>query len=459
MPQLLNITSLRARQPPKLMKTNVHRTIPPADLTKKALELLAKPVVFTNPAAILNVYRKHVQQDAAADVSVLIRAFVQLGFVFDPNSFFSTGDKQSLTGHKYFKCLAHDLAAARKQIPHAAAPVLLYAMSCLEYRCAPLLPTLLDFVERDMTLWTTPILCMLLHSTAWLGMGNGGPVVFDVGEGTSRDYGDICEKLLRELHIRISHETHPEASFHDYTRAAFATAMAGLYDSGTSSAALPLLVQRACDLVDSADDLDQSGWAQFFLYQTLYCVDVEKPACEEAVKRAMPMWIQERLHHRWLDSIVLMAQPQGADRFQKEVDVSLRRTNTQALLNCSFGREWDEQHCWFGGFVLEPKISLELDSYLPLGPGRPRPSGWLAMKSRILKKVGYTVVTFHRCFWDRLTEDQQDEQILRLRAQLGYVHNKELEEKTRRVRQKPHTYKGVESKKSDWKPEPMPQSS
>jgi len=27
----------------------------------------------------------------------------------------------------------------------------------------------------------------------------------------------------------------------------------------------------------------------------------------------------------------------------------------QALLNCSFGREWDEQHCWFAGFLMEPK--------------------------------------------------------------------------------------------------------
>ena len=32
-------------------------------------------------------------------------------------------------------------------------------------------------------------------------------------------------------------------------------------------------------------ELENSGWAQFFLYQTLYCVDVEKPACEEAAAR------------------------------------------------------------------------------------------------------------------------------------------------------------------------------
>lgn len=32
---------------------------------------------------------------------------------------------------------------------------------------------------------------------------------------------------------------------------------------------------------------------------------------------------------------------------------------SEALLNCSFGRDWDEQHCWFAGFLLEPKVRHE----------------------------------------------------------------------------------------------------
>lgn len=158
----------------------------------------------------------------------------------------------------------------------------------------------------------------------------------------------------------------------------------------------------------------------------------------------MPMWIQEVLHHRWLDHIVLLAQPQGADEMQRDVDRCLHRTNTQAgnpshrlglgsreaLLNCSFGRDWDEQHCWFAGFFLEPKargrpvlvcgwqVALECDSMLPLGPGRPKVSGWLALKSRIARQagpldssyrrrqVGITVITLHDCFWRHLTEER-----------------------------------------------------
>merc|ERR1712187_795450 len=104
--------------------------------------------------------------------------------------------------------------------------------------------------------------------------------------------------------------------------------MAGLYDIPRGDGhAIPALVSAASACIERQENLDNSGWAQFFLYQTLYCVDVEKPACEDAVKRAMPMWIQERLHMRWLDSIVLLAQPQGADRLQTDIDQALKRTS------------------------------------------------------------------------------------------------------------------------------------
>merc|ERR1712187_839114 len=97
--------------------------------------------------------------------------------------------------------------------------------------------------------------------------------------------------------------------------------------------------------------------------------------------------------------------------------------------NCSIGREWDEQHCWFAGFLLKPKVAIECDSMIPLGPGRPLASGWVSMKSRIFRRMGHTVVTIHRCFWSHLTEDQKDEQVLRLRAEVGYIHDKDQEKR------------------------------
>mmetsp|Transcript_50520 Transcript_50520/g.94352 ORF Transcript_50520/g.94352 Transcript_50520/m.94352 type:complete len:114 (+) Transcript_50520:1-342(+) len=105
---------------------------------------------------------------------------------------------------------------------------------------------------------------------------------------------------------------------------------------------------------------------------------------------------------------------------------------------------------------MEPRVAVECDSMLPLGPGRPRPSGWLGLKSRVARKMGLRVVTLHDCFWTHLTEDQKDEQILRIRAQVGYRHNKDLEQRRKPLRQEPHTYKGIETKRKEWTPQPAP---
>ncbi|CAE8700273.1 unnamed protein product [Polarella glacialis] len=430
---------------------------------------------MTDPAKVLRIYRRHVDSGATPEASVLIRAFAQLGFLFDPNSFFSTADRQLLTAHKDFRSLAHDLTKLHGELPDAAAPLLLYSMACLEYRCAPLLPSLLDSVQRCLPNWRTEALSLLLHSLASLGLASPSgaePIVFDLVDGRrSEDYSQLCRQIVQELGRRAlqveeglaqSSEWASDASLHDWSRAAFSVVMADLCDTSTDAAGavpvLPLLVARACEQLQDKDELDKTGWSQFFLYQTLYCVDVEKPACEEAVKRAMPMWVQEWLHHRWLDNIVLQAQPQGADQMQRDVDLSLKRTNTQALLNCSCGRDWDEQHCWFAGFMLEPQVAIECDSMLPLGPGRPRPSGWIALKTRILRKIGLQVVTLHHSFWNHLSEDQKDEQIIRIRADVGYKHSKELEKRQKKIRQEPYTYKGIETKRKDWTPQAAPPS-
>lgn len=461
----INLDALRARQPKQLLQTDIFSAVPPQDIVAVDLADMASSAVMTNPARVLSIYRRHVSNGDAPDAAVLVRGFTQLGFLFDPNSFFSSADRQKLTSHRTFRSLAHDLCGVMGDVPDASAPTLLYAMACLEYRCPPLLPRLLDAVERHLRAWRTEVLTLALHSAAALGLGRarlGRPdkIVFEFKDGIdSRDYSRTCDKIAEELLerlVRDASEEDPQAaegcSVQDWSRAAFAVCMAGLYDFGgkTGTFLLPLLVARACEQVHQTEELDGSGWAQFFLYQTLYAVDVEKPKCEADVKRATPMWIQERLHHRWLDSIVLQAQPQGADEMQRDVDRALRRTNTQALLNCSFGRPWDEQHCWFAGFRLEPQVALECDSMLPLGPGRPRPSGWLAMKSRMLQKMGFKVATLHKCFWEGLSEDQKDEQLMQLRVEVNYRHSKELERRQKKIRQTPHTYAGVESRKSDW---------
>ncbi len=231
--------------------------------------------------------------------------------------------------------------------------------------------------------------------------------------------------------------------------------------------------------LESRQEVDDCGWLGFNLYQTLYVADCLKPReptkyvensvvensvdekcspngarilseekttsdnttadtsrgeargearrdLEYEVKRACPMWVQERLHESWLDGTLLKAQPQGSDYLQLDVEKALNRTDTQASINTSVGRQSDEQHCFFAGHLLlgyPHNIALEYDGTTPLGPDRPRTSGNLSLKQRLLSRVfGLKTATIHRVFWERLNEDEKDEQILRLRAQLGYEH-------------------------------------
>lgn len=82
-------------------------------------------------------------------------------------------------------------------------------------------------------------------------------------------------------------------------------------------------------------------------------------ALEQQIKRACPMWMQERLHDTWLDGPLLKSQPQGADNLQLDVEKALARTHTQASINTSVGRESDEQHCFFAGHLLNPGVAIE----------------------------------------------------------------------------------------------------
>ena len=141
------------RQPRELLQTDVFRTVPPEDLTPTDLAELATAEVATDPARVMQIYRRHVESggmDATAgqifvlplgavvsssfqqvarllgpSKQVFIRTWAQLGFLFDPNSFFSSADRQNLTRHKHFRCLAHDLWKVRADVPDAAVPLLL----------------------------------------------------------------------------------------------------------------------------------------------------------------------------------------------------------------------------------------------------------------------------------------------------------------------------------------------
>eukprot|EP00438_Fugacium_kawagutii_P001755 Skav227132 [mRNA] locus=scaffold133:203724:208920:- [translate_table: standard] len=150
-----------------------------------------------------------------------------------------------------------------------------YSMSCLDYRCSPLLPQLLEATTRHLA-----SLGLLLHSIASLGLGGDGPLIFDDVDGQrSHDLGNLTAALaqaprrctaVRGRHGRgwmcvpcgseLVQREDFSASAHDWARAAFGLVMSNDYDVEgllvsrewpDGGHVLPHLVARACELLPS----------------------------------------------------------------------------------------------------------------------------------------------------------------------------------------------------------------
>jgi hypothetical protein len=401
---------LDLRVPKELKKVVVRENrnaIPPGELWKHYAGIVQS--AQGNPGAIMDAVRQYMQSEDEVDLKFLITSLAELGSAFDPNSFWATGDKQILTRNMYFKFLIADIIEAKEKIEAAQVPLILYSLACLEYRPARLMGHLVNEVRQGLTQWRQEVLANLAWSLASLNV----------------DDEAIVGELVKEAKRRF--EEYPESgSVHDWAQLAFSCTLRGLYGSeyGCSS-----FLANACSQLRTTAQLDRSGWAQFWIYQTLYCVDVESPSTAAEIQKSVPMWIQERLHFRWLDGILTTCQPQGADLFQLDVDAALKRTNTQALINCSVARHTDEHPCWFAGHKLNPRIAIEYNSFLPIENGEFRPSGWIELKKRMFNKMGCSTVVLNQRSWNQLTEQQKDEQIMLLRIQLGYAHDVNLESK------------------------------
>lgn len=398
---------LDLRVPKELKKVLVasnKNAIPPGDLWKHYAGLVQAS--HGDPGAIMNAVRTYMKSDDDLNVEFLITALSELGSSFDPNSFWASGDKQILTSNEYFKFLVADLIEAQDQIKAADVPRLLFALASLEYRPARLMDNLIKHVRVNLMKWRIETLANLAWSIASLNVSD--------------------ETILAEIFKQAKYHPHESSgTLHDWSQLAFACILGGDYSNG-----VPVFLANACAHLRTSAQLDRSGWAQFWIYQSLYCTDVENPKNANEIRNAVPKWVQERLHFRWIDGRILTTcQPQGSELLQLDVDAALKRTNTQALINCSAGRDSDEQHCWFVGHKLNPKIALEYNSQLPTVEKRFRPSGWLELKKRILQKIGFSVVVINKLNWNKLTESQKDEQIMLIRAQLGYMHDASLESK------------------------------
>ena len=399
---------LDLRVPKELKKVLVGSgkdAIPPGELWKHYASIVESS--SGDPGTIMKAVRQYMKSDDNLDIQFLVTALGELGSSFDPNSFWAAGDKQILTSNQYFKFLISDLIEAKDQIDAAQVPLVLFSLAALEYRPARLMDILIEHVRKNLSKWKLQVLSSFAWSLSSLNVADE----------------DILRDIFNEAKVRFGE--YPETgSLHDWAQLSFACVLKGDYSHGIET-----FLHNASTHLRTTAQLDRSGWAQFWIHQCLYCADIEKSENLKEIQKAVPTWIQQRLSFRWLDGILTNCQPQGADLLQLDVDAALKRTNTQALINCSAGRENDEQHAWFVGHKLNPKIAFEYNSYLATSAGDFRPSGWLELKKRILQRIGFSVVVFNKPNWNQLTDTQKDEQIMLLRAQLGYIHDAGLESK------------------------------
>ncbi|KAL8269744.1 hypothetical protein Esti_006343 [Eimeria stiedai] len=450
--------------PRRLRKIKVFSAHPPDSLPQYYHEKLSR--ANSNPRSILKLYRRYIRVDDEPDYGWLVRCFCQLGNAFGFNSFWAPRDKQRMHSVPAFKFLIYDLVERKHLIQAEWVPRLLYAMAALEYRSSHLLPTLLEHVEANLHRWRAPTACNMALSLALLGVGDAsGFNAFGPVDLLSRDYSNLISRLA--LHVSACIKDHsssgklPEppvglspyldeigCSPFDYAGLAFALAITNQYDCSTSSgnaahfvipvalacmhyACMHVFAIRVCGLYVqlNKETLLHSGWVQHYLYKVLYLADVEEPRTSEAIKRAIPFELQQILHLNWLDGILLKAQPQGSEELQVDVDAALKRLGMHALISCSVGRPFDEQHCFFSGFLLKEKnLAIECDHLMPLGVGRPKPSGLVSCKQRIFSKFGLNVAVVHRCFWDILTMEQKDVQLTRLLCKFPSVCSPEKPE-------------------------------
>ncbi|GAB65787.1 hypothetical protein PCYB_072890 [Plasmodium cynomolgi strain B] len=413
----------------KKKKIDLFDFVPPENFVSSYFEKLDK--CYSNPRSILRcvmwclrkeegLYKDYIEKEDYPNYNWLVRCFCQLANVFGFNSFWSVKDKQAIHELKLFKFLVYDLIERKEKIKSRHCPRLLYAMCCLDYRCYYLLPTILELIEIDLHKFRVPTLSMISFCLTYLGLTNQD-VQFGSYDNLSRSY-NLIEKILNRIYDRREEEKGDMTNF-CWSLLAYVLVINNMYvfpfkDEGRgeiSTSFLPEILKNACEGL-TRENIAESGWIQYYLYMTLYCCDVEKPRNERMIKESVPFFIQEYLHLKWLDNILITAQNQGSEKMQLEMESIIQKLQLKNFfINLSVGRKIDEQHCFFASHFYKPlNLCIEYDYFHPIGFNRPLVSGTISLKNRIFKKLNFNVVNIHKCFWDTLTEEQKESQLVRV---------------------------------------------
>ncbi|KAK1937282.1 hypothetical protein X943_000746 [Babesia divergens] len=389
---------LESFEPKSLRRLKVFDSTPPDDIRRVYFEKLTSN--YSNPRSILN----YIAVDDYPCYSWLVRCLCQLGNSFSFNSFWSPMDRQSLVGLPLFKYLIFDLIERKRFIHPRNVPRMLFALTALDYRCWPLLSELLRLMESNLEHWRLSTLSCMIFCCVYMGLHNTSIA------GTSNS--NIIDLLFNEVLRRDP----SDASMFDWALLAYSLLLTNRYEwPSQTESVLPLFLERLCDKL-TLETLPLSGWMQYIIYLTLYCTDVERPFNESAIKKSVPFEFQESLHIRWLNEILVHAQPQGSEQLQKDADAILEGLDIkEGLINCSVGRADDEQHCLFTGHLFPNRRLCFEYNYLKAKPdGEPVESGLISFRRRIFQKCGYNTAVIHKDPWEMLSLRDKEEQLLRI---------------------------------------------
>ena len=296
---------MRQFQPKELVQNQRFKAIPPEKLEPTFQSMLGKQSVLADPGKILKLYASYVKRVEEPEAKVLVQAFCGVGMNFHPNTFLTTQDRQTVTNFRGFKELCHDLNEKKNQISAKEAPKLLFAMACLEYRFWQLAPTLLDLIVENVDRYNFSALSNVFYSLAVLNIGNAfenGAVeacCFGGEDSLSEDYSHVAQLVLDtilEKHCGVEasavedsenvkkSELIPSPNVaQELAQVMFSCVLLNVWDPR-----MPELMKGVCENLTSKEQLDDSGWLGYFIYQTLYCADVQKPEVELALKKSVP---------------------------------------------------------------------------------------------------------------------------------------------------------------------------
>jgi hypothetical protein len=350
---------------------------------------------FADPSYVLSRYLTKAKTPNTNPVPTL----VQLGLSFSPDAFWRTADRQQLVRSKAFKCLIADVIAFLQANDHPTeVATILTALGFLQYRPQRLMQA---FQKLNVTIMTVDSLTLVAHALGILNVKR-----------------DELMEVLNEVVDRHKIEGRDGVNSRSIQNSAIlahaaAKGAAGAYLAGEAEVAKKLWTKVAVFATQwanqvqaetaNADNPMSLGWSGFLMREVYESASLEGVSLGSEVAAV----VREQLGAReadaaqdlaWLEEYGLKGQPVGRCEVQAEMAKAMDEAKINYALNCSVG----ERGVFFAQFKLPDNVAVLVDDIVGEGVG-----GVVALKARVMKKMGYKVAVVHGNAWSKLSDEDK----------------------------------------------------